>query len=86
MSTGPRTGSLNRSQKNARMTDACNATKAEGVIVYTIGFEIPQNGAAETEISACATAPSHYYRASQDTISNAFSSIASNVQNLRLTQ
>ena len=51
-----------------------------------IGFEVPENGTAETELRNCASSVINYYRASGVNISDAFGSIASNVQNLRLTQ
>lgn len=74
------------STKNTYMSRICSSTKSQGVTVYTIGFEVPENGTAETELRACASSPPNYYRASGVNISDAFGSIASNVQNLRLTQ
>lgn len=74
--------------KNTRMASACTAAKADGkdVVIYTIGFEITANGTAETELKKCATSHSHYYRAEGVNITDAFNSIASNIQSLRLTQ
>ncbi len=74
------------SDKNLLMRGICTATKTSGVVVYSIGFSVPENGTAETELRNCASDPLLYYRASTTTISDAFGSIASNVQNLRLTQ
>ncbi|WP_371227484.1 TadE/TadG family type IV pilus assembly protein [Roseovarius sp. 2305UL8-3] len=74
------------SDKNGMMRDICTATKANDVVVYSIGFSVPENGTAETELRNCASDPLLYYRATTSTISDAFGSIASNVQNLRLTQ
>lgn len=73
-------------KKNVLMQSVCSATKREGVVVYSIGFEVPANGTAERELIKCATSDGHYYRASGTSISSAFSSIASNVKALRLTQ
>ena len=78
--------SVNGSTKNTRMSNICTATKTQGVTVYTIGFEVPENGTAETELRNCASSVVNYYRASGVNITDAFGSIASNVQNLRLTQ
>ncbi len=72
--------------KDARMRNVCGATKTNGVVVYSIGFEVPQGGRAEDVLSDCASSSSHYYRANTTDISAAFNSIAANVQNLRLTQ
>lgn len=74
------------SDKNTHMSNICTATKGEGITVYTIGFEVPANGTAETHLRNCATSTLNYYAASGVSISDAFGSIASNVQNLRLTQ
>lgn len=79
-------GSLNGSAKDTRMLNVCTATKNQNVVVYTIGFEISQGGTAETVLRNCASSPAHYYRAEGININDAFSSIASNVVNLRLTQ
>jgi len=56
------------------------------VVVYTIGFEVDEGGTAERQLKDCATTFAHYYRARGINITDAFSSIASNVVNLRLTQ
>jgi Flp pilus assembly protein TadG len=73
-------------RKNVLMNSVCSATKREGVVVYSIGFEVPVGGTAERELTKCATSTSHYYRAQGTSISSAFSSIAANVKQLRLTQ
>lgn len=73
-------------EKDQRMRDICGAVKDQGVVVYTIGFEVGINSTAETELKSCATSDAHYYRAQGININDAFSSIASNIVNLRLTQ
>ena len=73
-------------EKDAQMRDICTAIKKKRVVVYTIGFEIGVGSTAEVELKSCATSQAHYYRAEGINISDAFSSIASNVVNLRLTQ
>lgn len=74
------------SAKNIRMRNVCSATKSKGVVVYSIGFEVSRGGTAERELERCASSANHYYPASGTDISRAFNSIASNVQNLRLTE
>ena len=68
------------------MQSICTATKSEGVVVYTIGYDISANGNAENQLEACASSLNNYYPTDGDDISAAFNSIASNVKNLRLTQ
>ncbi|MFK7940888.1 MAG: pilus assembly protein TadG-related protein [Roseovarius sp.] len=74
------------STKDPLMGKICTATKTAGVRVYSIGFEVAENGTAETGLRNCASSVTNYYRAAGVNISDAFGSIASNVQNLRLTQ
>ncbi len=72
--------------KNSRMGKICTTLKAEGAHLYTIGFEIPEGGTAESNLKSCASSKGHYYHAKGLSITDAFSSIAANVQVLRLTQ
>lgn len=62
----------------------CNQAKDNGVIVYGIAFEAPTNG--QTQISRCATSDKHYFEADGAEIGTAFSTIASNLSMLKLTQ
>ncbi len=81
--------SVNRvqgSEKDTRMQSVCAAAKTKNVVIYTIGFEIGEGSTAEVELKKCATSQAHYYRAEGINITDAFSSIAANVINLRLTQ
>ncbi|MEM6576927.1 MAG: VWA domain-containing protein [Pseudomonadota bacterium] len=81
------------SDKDSRMRDICDAVKLHNnVVVYTIGFEIPDGGDAEEQLEKCASGyveglgSNFYFPTGRDGISNTFATIASNVQNLRLTQ
>ncbi len=74
------------SQKDTRMGNVCTAAKSNGVVIYTIGFEIAEGGIAETALQGCASSLTNYYRVEGVDITGAFSSIAGNVQSLRLTQ
>lgn len=60
----------------------CNLLKAQNVQIFTIGFEAPQRG--KDLMRACATSPSFYYDVNGVEISEAFSSIANTIQQLRL--
>lgn len=77
---------VNGSAKDSRMQAICGASKAQNVIIYTIGYGISSGGNAETQLQNCASSANHYYPTNGSNISAAFNSIASNVQNLRLTQ
>lgn len=73
-----------KADMNSQLQIACNAAKAEGVLIYGIAFEAPTNG--QTQISGCATSASHYFNATGLQIQTAFRAIANNISQLRLTQ
>lgn len=72
------------STKNARLQDICSAAKQQGVIVYTIGFEV--SGDADNVMSQCASTPGHYFPANGSNLAEIFGVIASSINQLRLTQ
>lgn len=67
----------------SRFYKVCNAAKAKGVVIFTIGFET--SGTAATEMRTCATSPSHFYQVSGLDINLAFQSIATAIHQIRLT-
>ncbi len=70
--------------KDARTRSICNAAKANGAIVFTIGFEAPERGKAV--LRDCASSDSHFFDVQGLEIADAFRSIASSIRKLRLTQ
>ena len=72
------------SVKDDRLDDICDAAKARSIIVFTIGFEAPDHGNAVLE--SCASSPSHFFDVEGGGLDDAFSSIASSIRKLRLTQ
>lgn len=70
--------------KNARLDTICDATKEEGVIVYTIGFEVTYD--SSQVMTACASTPGHYFSANGANLSEIFGTIANSINQLRLTQ
>ncbi|MEM7076433.1 MAG: VWA domain-containing protein [Pseudomonadota bacterium] len=79
--------------KDTRMDSICDAVKGHNnIVIYTIGFEITAGGHAETQLKQCAsgydavTGTNFYFPSDKASISETFAAIASNVQNLRLTQ
>lgn len=72
------------STKNSRTKNICDAAKAQGIIVYTIGFEAPSGGQAV--LQDCASSDAHYFDVNGLEISDAFASIATSIRQLRLTQ
>lgn len=63
---------------------SCTAMKAKGVIVFTIGFQVPN--AAKPGLRSCASDTSKFYdAASEETLRAAFRAIAEEINNLRLS-
>ena len=74
----------NSGDKNTRASQICAAARAAGIIVYTVGMDTYGQGDATLE--DCAGTPLNFFDVSADEIDEAFSSIASQINRLRLTQ
>jgi len=70
--------------KDDRLQETCNAAKNNGVVVYTIGFQAPQDGIRE--LLECASSPSHFFDVAGLEIEDAFSAIAQSISQLKLIQ
>ncbi len=70
--------------KNTRTKSICDAAKARQIIVFTIGFEAPAGGTAV--LKDCASSAAHFFDVQGLQIADAFTSIASSIRKLRLTQ
>ncbi|HYM32136.1 MAG TPA: hypothetical protein VEU47_12595 [Candidatus Cybelea sp.] len=71
---------------NNRITDMCNAIKAKGITIYAITFTSAASG-SQTLFKNCATDPTKYFNApDQATLQTAFTTIANQLNNLRLSQ
>jgi len=67
-----------------QLQSVCTLAKEQNTLIYGIAFEAPTNGQAQ--ILQCASSPAHYFNATGLQISSAFSAIANNISQLRLTQ
>ncbi len=72
------------STKDQRLAAICTAAKAQGIVVYAIGFEVTNASAAI--MANCASSPNHFFRVNGLQISEAFAAIARHVNELRLTR
>lgn len=77
-------GYVNSSTKNTRLSNICTAAKEAGIVIYTIGFEMTDASAAVME--DCASSPSHHFLVEGVEISDAFSAIATSINQLRLIE
>jgi len=71
-------------EKDTRMENMCTAAKDQGILLYTIGFEVSNSNAAK--LTSCATTDAHFFRVEGVEISEAFASIAAQISNLKLIQ
>jgi len=64
----------------------CDAMKAEGVIVYTVAFDISESQDVVDLVNSCATSPDHVYLPESGAeLKQAFRDIAVQVSNLRIS-
>ncbi len=77
-------GVVGPSTKDTRMNNICSAAKANNVLIFTIGFEVTNSNA--TKLQNCATTAAHFFRVEGVEISEAFSSIAAQLNSLRLVK
>ena len=65
----------------------CDNMKAEGVTVYTVGFEISVGSTPDLTMQHCASSSTHYYNASNgEALKLAFRDIALKISTLRLAE
>lgn len=65
----------------------CQAMKDNGILIYTIGFEVGNIVAARNLLSDCATSPGHAYLASgSEELREVFQAIARSINEVRLTR
>ena len=72
------------SQGDALLANICEAAKDKNIVIWSIGFEVTDHGA--NVMRDCASSPSHFFRVEGVEITEAFSSIARQINQLRLIQ
>ncbi|MBB3992961.1 Flp pilus assembly protein TadG [Sulfitobacter undariae] len=72
------------SKGNTLLNSICTAAKDNGIIIWSIGFEVSDYSASIMQ--NCASSPSHFFRVDGLEIADAFKSIARQINQLRLTQ
>jgi len=83
---GSTSGSNAESTLNAKTLTVCNAVKAEGIRVYTIGFQVTDN-TTQNLLKNCATEPEMYYTSpSNAQLAGIFQDIAQGLSELRIAQ
>lgn len=86
LGAGIDTNSEAKTEINARMATLCDAMKAQGIIIYTVLFQV-NDLATETLYQNCATSPSHFFDADSNAmLVNVFQTIGVELANLRLAE
>jgi hypothetical protein len=81
--TGPCQVEISSESNNrSRFYAACNAAKANDVVIFTIAFDVTNGG--ENEMRNCASAPAYFYHVEGADLQTAFQSIAGAINGLRL--
>ena len=71
----------------AQAQQLCDAMKARGIILYTVGFHLGGDVTAQNFLRNCATTPDHaHLTGSGDELIAAFNAIAASISQLRLTR
>lgn len=79
-----RSGWSPETEMDASLQTSCTQVKNQGVFIYGIAFQAPAIGT--TQIRNCSTNENYFFVANGSQINSAFSAIASNISQLRLTQ
>ncbi len=65
----------------------CDAMKVQGIMIYTVGFQITAGGGAEDLLEYCASTASGFYNAGSGTeLSEAFNAIGRDITQLRISK
>jgi Flp pilus assembly protein TadG len=65
----------------------CTAMKAEGIVIYTVGFDVSSGSLAAQLLSGCATSTAHFYLPSNGAaLKDAFAAIGTDIMKLRLSK
>ena len=65
-----------RAELDRRMLETCTAMKREGIRIYSITFQLPEDATGDV-FRACATNPAHHFSApSTDALHSSFTQIA----------
>jgi Flp pilus assembly protein TadG len=72
---------------NARMLRLCDSMRAQGVIIYTVVFNVAAGSPAQALYQGCATRPEYYFNSpTQAALQASFRAIGEQLANLRLAQ
>lgn len=79
--------SSRNSDENYRVSQflsLCDRAKEEGVVVFTIGFDVSETSGAYDEMLSCASSAGHFYHVEGLELVTAFDQIAATIESLKL--
>jgi hypothetical protein len=76
----------NRKSADTNLNDICQVARNNGIIVFTIGFELGYSQHARDVLAACASSDAHAYEAEGVDLDATFSAVARTITQLRLTE
>ncbi|RFB01470.1 TadE/TadG family type IV pilus assembly protein [Parvularcula marina] len=82
---GRASDSTTTNSAHGQLQRICNAAKEEGIVIYTIGFDITPGADSDEALEACASSPTNYYLVEGLDVTAAFRAIAASVNALRIT-
>jgi len=74
---------ISTDEARAQFRQMCETTKSTGVLLFTIGFEVPEGSDADGDLAGCAS-PGHYHNVTGEGLGDAFAAVASTIQKLKL--
>ena len=75
-----------RKSADTNLNQICSVARAQGITVFTIGFELGHSAHAESVLAACASSDAHAYTAEGIDLEDTFSAVARTITQLRLIQ
>ena len=86
LGAGINTNGEAKTEINTRMANLCEAMKAQGILIFTILFQV-NDTATETLYQNCATSSDHFFDAdSNGELTSIFQTIGTELANLRLSE
>lgn len=75
-----------RDSADSNLNQICNVARDQGIVVFTIGFELGYSEHARDVLAACASSDAHAYEAEGVDLDATFSAVARTITQLRLTE
>jgi hypothetical protein len=66
------------------MQNICTAAKDDGIVIFTIGYDVAVGSTPYNQMRSCATTIGHFYNVETTDLSAAFESIQQAIQKLKL--